>query len=91
MAPFTKPCRTAFRPLLSALAVIALAAMSVAAPAEPFHFLEDAPKTAVVTPPGAWPNGFQVTLTINLKSPDAGGRRVRRPYVAVWVANASSP
>ena len=63
---------------------------------EHFATVEDAPKTAATTPPanplppfgakpGAWPNGYQVTLTINLKTPDGG--RAKRPYVAVWVEN----
>ena len=37
---------------------------------------------------GAWPAGFQVTLTLNLKAPAGGGKRVKRPYVAVWVEDA---
>jgi hypothetical protein len=35
----------------------------------------------------AWPTNFQVKINVNLKTP-AGGR-VRRPYVAVWVEDAS--
>lgn len=38
--------------------------------------------------PGGWPAGFEVALTINLKAPDSG-RRAKRPYVAVWVEDAS--
>jgi thiamine biosynthesis lipoprotein ApbE len=50
------------------------------------------PPVATLTPPGAkpgaWPGGYQVTLTINLKAPGGGGKRAKRPYVAVWVENA---
>ncbi len=59
-----------------------------------FAVLEGHPAT--VTPPtpatpgataGAWPNGFQVTLTLSLTKP-VGGNRIKRPYVAVWIENA---
>ena len=57
-----------------------------------FAPLEGRLPTAVVqmpTPPsaakpGAWPNGFQVTLTLTLKTP-TGGKKIKRPYVAVWI------
>jgi len=35
----------------------------------------------------AWPDGYQVTLSVTLPTIDAGAR-YRRPYVAVWVENA---
>jgi len=60
-----------------------------------FAKLEARPPTATVTPQtaksGAWPNGFQVTLALTLKTPTAGGggkQRVKRPYVAVWIEDA---
>jgi thiamine biosynthesis lipoprotein ApbE len=67
-----------------------------------FAAIEDAPKVASTTPPatpakpatplgakpGAWPSGFEVSIAIDLKQPDGGGRRVKRPFVAVWVDNA---
>ncbi|MFO0925878.1 MAG: DUF2271 domain-containing protein [Gemmataceae bacterium] len=34
-----------------------------------------------------WPADFQVTVNLELPRP-TGGRRVRRPYVAVWVEDA---
>jgi hypothetical protein len=34
-------------------------------------------------PKGNWPDGFQVTVALEL--PAIGGGRYRRPYVAVWV------
>jgi thiamine biosynthesis lipoprotein ApbE len=36
---------------------------------------------------GAWPEGYQVSLTVTLPM-IADGKRYRRPYVAVWVENA---
>ena len=65
---------------------------AVAAPA-PAKFAGDigAIPTAVTTS-GMWPADFQVTVGINLKAAngqDQGrGRRVKRPYVAVWVEDA---
>ncbi len=64
-----------------------------------FSAIEDAPKLASATPPptgaaaaeakpGAWPTGFQVTINIDLKQPEGGGRKIKRPFVAVWVENA---
>jgi thiamine biosynthesis lipoprotein ApbE len=58
-----------------------------------FAKIEDHPPTATATPqtakPGAWPNGFQVTLALTLKAPTgAGAKRVKRPYVAVWIEDA---
>ena len=35
----------------------------------------------------AWPEGFQVNLTVTLPTPN-DGKRYRRPYVAVWIENA---
>ena len=34
-----------------------------------------------------WPEGYQVTLDLALKTPT--GRKVKRPYVAVWVEDAT--
>jgi thiamine biosynthesis lipoprotein ApbE len=34
----------------------------------------------------AWPEGYQVSLNLALKTPT--GRKVKRPYVAVWVEDA---
>ncbi len=47
------------------------------------------PQTPGTTTPaaGAWPKGFQVTLTLTLKAP-TGGKRIKRPYVAVWIEDA---
>lgn len=39
------------------------------------------------TKPSLWPKDFQVTLTLTLKQPAAGGRGYKRPYVVVWVEN----
>jgi thiamine biosynthesis lipoprotein len=58
-----------------------------------FASFEVLPKSAAPAiagaPPGAtglWPNGYEVELTITLKTPPPGGRGgPRRPYVAVWV------
>jgi thiamine biosynthesis lipoprotein len=36
---------------------------------------------------GGWPDGYQVTLTLTLKKP-SGGRKIKRPYVAVWIEDA---
>ena len=62
-----------------------------------FAPLEDHPPTAAVLTPttpampgataGAWPKGFQVTLTLTLSAP-SGGKKVKRPYVAVWIEDA---
>ena len=47
--------------------------------------------TAPAAPLGenAWPSNFQVAIAIDLKSPDNGGRRVKRPFVAVWVEDST--
>jgi thiamine biosynthesis lipoprotein ApbE len=37
---------------------------------------------------GAWPADFQVSIDIALKSVAGQGRRVKRPYVAVWIEDA---
>jgi hypothetical protein len=58
-----------------------------------FAALEVAPaagETPAVAPTvagGGWPAGFQVTLALTLKTPDSD-RKVKRPYVAVWVETA---
>ncbi len=36
----------------------------------------------------AWPDNHQVTINLKLLAPAAGGRKVRRPYVAVWIEDA---
>jgi len=39
----------------------------------------------------AWPTGYEVGMTITLKTPPPGGRGgPRRPYVAVWVENENA-
>lgn len=61
-----------------------------------FAALEGRLPVATVLPPpqpmakaGAWPPGFQVTLSLTLKTPTVSGkRRVKRPYVAVWIEDA---
>ena len=40
-------------------------------------------QTSSVTANSTWPAGFQVNVSVALKSPDGG--RYKRPYVAVWV------
>lgn len=57
-----------------------------------FAPLEGRLPTAVILPPqtataGAWPKGFQVTLTLMLKTP-TGAKKIKRPYVAVWIEDA---
>lgn len=37
---------------------------------------------------GGWPAGYQVAIAIDLKPP-AGGRKPKRPFVAVWVEDAA--
>jgi thiamine biosynthesis lipoprotein ApbE len=45
------------------------------------------PKLPVAPADGpAWPTNFEVSVTLNLKSPPGG--RARRPYVAVWVEDS---
>ncbi len=54
---------------------------------EHFSTIEEAPKVVSAPPPmpaGAWPAGYQVTLSISLIELNNGDRRVKRPYVAVW-------
>jgi hypothetical protein len=34
-----------------------------------------------------WPTGYQTAISLTLPRP-VGGRRVRRPYVAIWIENA---
>jgi hypothetical protein len=44
-------------------------------------------------PSGTWPDKYQVTIAINLKTPTlgpGGPRRIRSPYMAVWVEDANS-
>lgn len=59
-----------------------------------FAALESGTTPAPATPPAspganAWPAEFQVGIAIDLKVPDAGGRRVKRPFVAVWVEDST--
>jgi thiamine biosynthesis lipoprotein ApbE len=56
----------------------------------------EVPPATAATPAGAppaktglWPAGYEVALTITLKTP-VGARKVKRPYVAVWVENADA-
>jgi thiamine biosynthesis lipoprotein len=42
--------------------------------------------TSALAADNAWPAGYQMAVTVALKS--SGGFRARRPYVAVWVENA---
>lgn len=61
------------------------------APPQPLSTATPAPAATAAIPPakaGLWPNGFQVTLAISLKMP-TDGKRVMRPFMAVWVADAS--
>lgn len=40
---------------------------------------------------GSWPTGYEVALTVTLKTPPPGGKRgPKRPYVAVWVEDESA-
>jgi thiamine biosynthesis lipoprotein len=40
---------------------------------------------------GMWPNGYEVGITITLKTPPPGGKGgPRRPYVAVWVEDENA-
>ena len=36
----------------------------------------------------AWPENHQVTLSLKLLAPTNGGRKTKRPYVAVWLEDA---
>ncbi|MSQ94887.1 MAG: DUF2271 domain-containing protein [Gemmataceae bacterium] len=38
--------------------------------------------------PGAWPEGYQMNLTLTI--PTISAKKYRRPYVAVWVENADA-
>ncbi|HSI37296.1 MAG: DUF2271 domain-containing protein [Phycisphaerae bacterium] len=60
------------------------------APAGPVPFAEPAkPAPApAAAPAGAWPKDHVVTVDVGLKAM-GGGKRYRRPYVAVWVENAA--
>ena len=37
----------------------------------------------------SWPNGYQVGIAIDLKQPEAGGKKIKRPFVAVWVDDST--
>lgn len=37
----------------------------------------------------AWPSDFQVAIAIDLIKPDTGGRKAKRPFVAVWVEDST--
>jgi thiamine biosynthesis lipoprotein ApbE len=56
-----------------------------------FAALENAtpPVKAPSSTTGGWPDGWQVSIAIDLKQPDAGGRRPKRPFVAVWVEDTA--
>ncbi|MCE9609144.1 MAG: DUF2271 domain-containing protein [Chthoniobacter sp.] len=63
-----------------------------------FATFEVAPGAVATAPAGTpaapvakntlWPAGFEVALALTLKVPE-GGRKVKRPYVAVWVEDAA--
>jgi len=38
---------------------------------------------------GAWPLGYQVSMAIDIKPSAREGRKSKRPFVAIWVDNAS--
>ena len=49
------------------------------------------PAGAPAGAPGLWPSGYEVGLTITLKTPPPGGKGgPRRPYVAVWVEDENA-
>lgn len=57
-----------------------------------FATIEAAPTVAAAAPNapgGLWPAGYEVALALTLKTPE-GARKVKRPYVAVWVENADA-
>jgi FAD:protein FMN transferase len=46
---------------------------------------------APAAPAGTWPAKYQVTISINLKTPSgANAQKIRKPYMAVWVEDANS-
>ncbi len=54
---------------------------------------ESRTSAALADPPAApkgdpWPDGYQVTVGVELPELGGGARRYRRPYVAVWVEGA---
>jgi thiamine biosynthesis lipoprotein ApbE len=50
-----------------------------------FALLERPVATRTAAPPAQWPAGYQLTVTLPLTA----GRSSKRPYVAVWVEDAS--
>jgi thiamine biosynthesis lipoprotein ApbE len=51
------------------------------------------PAPAPAAPGGTWPSKYQVTIAVDLKIPTAGPggpRRIRSPYMAVWVEDANN-
>lgn len=51
--------------------------------------LPEARSQVTSSPSGGWPAGFQVSIAVELKLPPAGGRRAKRPFVAVWVEDSA--
>ncbi len=51
-------------------------------------FADEPSARPVATMDGAWPADYQVSIGISLKTAEGQGRRVKRPYVAVWVEDA---
>jgi thiamine biosynthesis lipoprotein ApbE len=39
--------------------------------------------------PGLWPAGFEVSVAITLKTPGPDARKIKRPYVALWIEDAA--
>jgi thiamine biosynthesis lipoprotein ApbE len=55
----------------------------------PAKFAEGAAPVAATAVTSAWPSNFEVSIGISLRAAANQGRRVKRPYVAVWVEDAS--
>jgi len=51
--------------------------------------VKPATTSSSVTSASAWPATYQVTLGVELPAPVAGGRRMKRPFLALWVEDAS--
>ena len=50
--------------------------------------VQDKDKKEKPRPADAWPDGYQVNMTLTI--PNVAAMRYRRPYVAVWVENADA-